>query len=725
VEGGSRGQGGGARLLPVLALASFLAPPGLGADPIAPPVQSLRIYDRHGLPLRTVLSPDQTLSFSTSLDSVSPWMVVATVAAEDKRFFLHPGVDLDAALRALWQNTRSGRVVSGASTLTEQLVRALKPVPRNLWGKIKEMKDALSLERRADKKEILEAYFNHVSYGNLCVGVESASETYFGVKAGDLSLAQAAVLAGIPKSPNHYDPFRRPGKVLKRQGLILDLLEKRGWVDAQTVAWARREKIVFKKTGAEFTAPHFTRLVAQKALPGTMRIDSTLDRDLQEDLQELLRSDLLRLSANHVTNGALLVLDNRTGEVLAWVGSADFFNRSIQGQVDGVSALRQPGSSLKPFAYGLAFERGFKPSDILMDEPLFTENGFIPKNYDETYHGPVRMRQALACSLNIPAVRLIEKLGVPAFLERLHSFGFESLKAPAEKYGEALILGDGEVTMLELANAYATLARGGWWIPVRMTQGEGDAGGRRVSDRESCFLVTSILSDNNARMQAFGLNSPLLEPFPFAAKTGTTKDYRDNWSVGYTPEWTVAVWVGNFNGDPMRHVSGITGAAPILHDAALEVEKRYPSTGFLRPAGIQEVEICPDSGKLPGPFCPNHRTEFFRKGNLPGRTCDVHLAPAEKSPPNRPKRLNIQFPRDGDVFKIDPQAAKGSQGIRLTTNGGPGSDKAAWQVDGSDIAGGAEEAWWMLKPGWHHATLGRMENGQFVRINSVSFRVLR
>lgn len=694
-------------------------------EPIAAPKTSIRIVDRFGQPLRTVLSSDQTLSSPVSLDAISPWLILATVAAEDKRFFIHSGVDLDATLRALWQNTSSGRVVSGASTLTEQLVRSLKPVPRNFWGKLKEMAAALDLEREADKRQILEAYFNHVPYGNLCVGVGAASDLYFGVKPADLSLAQAAVLAGIPKSPNHYDPLRRPEEALKRQRFILDFLEKRGWLDAQTAGWARKEKVTFLKPKTPFIAPHFTQYLITRAPENTTRLDCTLDRDLQRDLQALVKADLVRLSAHHVGNASLAVLDNRTGQVLAWVGSEDFFDKKAQGQVDGVRAPRQPGSSLKPFAYGLAFERGWKTSDILLDEPLFTENGFIPKNYDESYHGPVRMRTALACSLNIPAVRLIEHLTVERFLDVLHAFGFGSLKAPAEKYGEALVLGDGEVTLLELANGYATLARGGEWRSVHTLLGEPGGETRRVLSREACYLVTSILSDNEARMPAFGLHSPLLEPFPFAAKTGTTKDYRDNWAVGYTPEWTIAVWAGNFNGDPMRHVSGITGAAPILHDAAMIVEKRYPSTGFLRPVGIQEAEICPDSGKDPGPFCPNHRTEVFRKGNLPSRVCDVHKAPERPAAPDRPKRLRIQFPKQGDVFKLDPQAAKGSQGLHLATNGGPGNEGAVWEVDGKRLEGTGEGAWWMFRPGWHQVTLGRDQQGQFVKVQTVGFRVMR
>ncbi len=693
--------------------------------PIAPPAASLRIYDRDGALLRTVLSSDQTLSFPVSLESVSPWMIVATLATEDKRFFLHAGVDFDAVLRALWQNTQSGHVVSGASTLTEQLVKAMKPVSRNLWGKLEEMVRAFRLESEDDKREILQAYFNHVPYGNLCVGVEAASRVYFGVPASDLSLAQAAVLAAIPKSPTHYDPFRWPGAVLKRQRSILDLLQKKGWIDSAEADLAREEKITFKKPGKEFLAPHFTAYLLQNSQPGETGLNSTLDASLQSELQGILRSNLTQLTTHHVTNGALLVLDNQTGDVLAWVGSADFFASANQGQVDGVTALRQPGSSLKPFLYALAFSRGYKTTDLIQDEPLYTQGGFIPKNYDETYHGPVPLRIALACSYNIPAIRLAEKLSVDKVLTILRDFGFKSLSASADKYGVGLVLGNGEITMMESANAYATLARGGLWIPVQTLQGSGEVESHRVLDRESCYLVTSVLSDNSARAAAFGIYSPLYTPFPFAAKTGTTKDYRDNWAVGYTPQWTIAVWVGNFDGQPMRHISGITGAGPILHDAAIAVEKKYPSTDFEVPVGIQKVEVCPSSGKLPGPYCPDRVLGVYKKGFLPSGLCDVHKAPSEVIAPNRPSKLKIKFPKNGDVFKIDPDSPIGGQGLNFATNGAAGSDAVVWQVDGKAVEGTGENAWWNLVPGWHRLVMSKTNNGQFTKINAVSFRVLK
>lgn len=529
---------------------------------------SLRVYDRHGISLGTLLSPSETYSDPVSLESISPWMLLATIATEDKRFYLHPGVDLEAALRALWQNVSRHKVVSGASTLTEQLVKAIEPAPKSLWGKMREAWEALRLERKMTKREILESYFNTISYGNQCQGVEAASRRYFGVHASNLSLAQAAYLSGIPKSPVRYDPYRNPDQAGRRQKDILSALQTKGWVDAENIRRALEEPIRLKALDTSRVAPHFLMFLNARYQGKKESLVTTLDLSLQRDLQGLLATQLRRLKANHVTNGAILVVNVHTSQVLAWVGSADFWNVGIQGQVDGVEASRQPGSSLKPFLYGLAFSKGFKPSDLLLDEPTYTEGGFIPKNYDEKYHGWVRMRTALANSYNVPAIRLCEKVGAGRFLDFLHRCGFQSLDMPADHYGLGLALGDGEITMLESAAAYAALAREGLWCPLKCLRDEDEdpldqgATPHRILDPADAFLVTSILSDNTARSPAFGLYSPLLTPFPFAAKTGTTKDYRDNWAVGYTPDWVVAVWVGNFDGTPMRHISGITGAAP-------------------------------------------------------------------------------------------------------------------------------------------------------------------
>jgi len=671
---------------------------------------SLQVYDRNGLSMGTLLSPSETYSDPVSLEAISPWMLLATIATEDKRFYLHPGVDLEAALRALWQDVSRRKVVSGASTLTEQLVKALEPAPKSLWGKMKEAWGALLLERKMTKREILESYFNTISYGNQCQGVEAASRRYFGVHAPNLSLAQAAYLSGIPKSPVRYDPYRNPDQAGKRQKDILSTLQAKGWVDAENIRLALEEPLRLKKPDTSKVAPHFLMFLNARYQGKKESLVTTLDLNLQRDLQNLLATQLRRLKGNHVTNGAILVVDVQNSQVLAWVGSADFWNANIQGQVDGVEASRQPGSSLKPFLYGLAFSKGYKPSDLLLDEPTYTAGRFIPKNYDEKYHGWVRMRTALANSYNVPAIRLCEKVGASKFLDFLHQCGFQSLVMPAEHYGLGLALGDGEITMLESASAYAALARGGLWRPLKCLQNEdvdpldGGESAHRILNPEDAFLVTSILSDNTARSPAFGLYSPLLTPFPFAAKTGTTKDYRDNWAVGYTPNWVVAVWVGNFDGTPMRHISGITGAAPLLHDTAMMLSNRFPPRPFVKPKGVVEMDICSLTGLKPSPYCESQMREVFDTRYLPASICALHSAPVtEKTALSKGERA-VLFPREGDIFKIDPSAALGSQAIRLQATQKI-SPYEFWEVDGKKIDLENGEAWWSLIPGKHQVAL--------------------
>jgi len=693
---------------------------------LAPPSPSLSVFDRYGLPMGSLLSSSESYSMPVSLESLSPWLILATIATEDKRYYFHSGVDFQAVLRALWQNVSRGRVVSGASTLTEQLARALEPYPKTFWGKAREALLARSLEKQNSKRDILETYFNTISYGNQCQGVEAASRRYLGLHCSNLSLAQAAYLAAIPKSPVRYNPFRFPGQVLERQKKILDSMKEKGWVDDENWRLAQAEAVQIQKPSPENAAPHFMSFLKDHADWDRERVETTFDLSLQTELQELLSSQLKRLKNNHVTNGAMLVVDTATGGVLAWVGSADFGDASIQGQVDGVRALRQPGSSLKPFLYGLAFSRGMKTSDLLLDEPTYTEGGFIPRNYDDQYHGFVRMRTALACSYNVPAIRLAEKVSVVRFLEFLHECGFSSLSSPPDHYGLGLALGDGEITLLESATAYAALARGGIWKPLRVLKGrEPDllsAGEepRWILDSEEAYLVTSILSDNTARSGAFGLYSPLLLPFPFAAKTGTTKDYRDNWAVGYTPEWVVAVWVGNFDGTPMRHVSGITGAAPLLHDAAMLLSKKYPPSPFTVPSGIVEKEVCSISGDLPSADCPNRITEVFDSRFIPTTVCKLHQRKTNEA---SSQKDSILFPRQGDVFKINPAVSLRAQSILLQARSGMAGN-LYWKVDGKSLMPQGGKTWWNLRPGKHQVGLWLSEGVKKVCQQTVFIQVV-
>jgi penicillin-binding protein 1C len=697
----------------VLVLSAFAA-----AQAPLTPAPSYSVLDRRGRILRTAL-PEDLYSVPVALDTVSPWVVVATLGAEDRRFFEHPGVDFRSVARAAWQDARAGRTVSGGSTITQQLARALQPRPRTLWGKALEAWRALKLERRASKREILEAYLNRAPYGRGARGIEAAARVYFGVGAKDLTLGQASLLAGLPQCPSRCDPVKNLPAALARRRTVLERLASWGWIDAATRESALAESARIRDAAREDLAPHFARRALSRA-GGTQR-RTTLDADLQQTLEAAVAAHLAELKAWHVTNAAVIALDNATGDALAWVGSGDFHDAVHQGQVDGVTARRQPGSALKPFLYGLAFSRGFSPADRIDDAPTFAKGGFAPRNYDENFHGVVSLRQALACSYNAPAVRLVEKVGVGVFLATLRAFGLETLEKSAPTYGAGLALGDGEVRLRDLAAAYAALARGGSWLPVRESADDPRGPARRVLSREAAYLVTHVLSDNSARVEAFGHDSALSLPFPFAAKTGTTKDYKDNWAVGYTPGWTVAVWVGNFDGSPMRRVSGVTGAAPLLRDAALAMEKRFGSREFERPSRIEEALVDPQTGELAGPDCPGATREVFEQGKAPTKICALHSPPINASPR---VPVAIAFPRPNDIFRIDPSTPREAQAVLLRAEPDDASGDWEWRVDGRLLPERTPYAWWRPEGGEHRVSLAFLPRQgrameQTVRVNVI------
>ncbi|MFA6583525.1 MAG: penicillin-binding protein 1C [Elusimicrobiaceae bacterium] len=684
---------------------------------------SIRVTGADGALLREYLSPSGSCRRPLEPDSVSPWLLLAFVAAEDKRFFEHPGVDAKAVLRALWQNAKAGGTVSGASTITQQLARALQPRRRNLAGKIREMLRALNIERELDKKEILDSYANSVSYGNRIKGARAASEIYFGVAPSELTLSQAAFLSGIPKSPAKYDPVRRYAAALQRRDSVLSKMLAAGYITPELFDIALNEKIIVRSPEKIFIAPHFADYAVRHAAAQTEEIRTTVDPVLQAELERMVSAHIKSLRENNVTNAAAVVLDNKTGEVKAWVGSADFFNSANAGQVDGVVALRQPGSALKPFVYGLAMSKGKRASDLINDTPAALENGFIPKNYDLREHGLVRLREALACSYNLAAVSVAQELGAAAILAHLRAFGFGTLSENPEYYGCGIALGDGEVRLIDLVNAYAALVRYGQWRPWSVYKTR-PAPLKRVLDERSAYLVTDILSDNNARIRAFTQDSPFNMPFAFAAKTGTSKDYKDNWAVGYTPRWTVGVWAGNFDASPMHRVSGITGAGPLLRSVALAVYKRYPSGAFPKPAGIMEADICPDSGSMAGHFCPVSIREVFSSKYPPDRECPVHRAkkfvPAARALVKKPA---VVFPKNDDVFVIDPSQGGDAQEIKFQAES-PYGAPFAWYIDGHLAEGNAAVLWWKLKAGEHSVRFEQVDADGVKKAPAVKFRVI-
>ncbi len=660
---------------------------------------SKQLYDRAGMPVRSILSGNNTYYQPVTLDQISPWLVSAVVAAEDKRFYTHGGVDVSAILRAAWQNTQEGKVVSGASTITQQLARAITPRPKTLWGKAREAFSAAQLEQKLTKEEILEQYFNLLEFGNLTQGAQAASQFYFNTDAANLSVSQAAFLAGLLKSPTYYNPLKHFSRALKRRDYVLAQLFENGFINEEIYNLSLKEKIEISGGSRPFYAPHFAQFIAPLLPETAVQVYTTLDRELQTQVEQIVKNNLSRLAESNVTNGAVVVLDNETGGILAYVGSADFTDTKHSGQVDGARALRQPGSALKPFVYALAFQtQKLTPATLLADEDTFFEGGFRPRNYDETFHGFVSVRTALACSYNIPAVKAAEQLGTTQLLSFLHQLGFYSLNKTADFYGLGLALGNGEVKLLELTNAYATLARGGISKPILLAQNPtvklpGNI--FRVLDEKIAYLVTHMLADNQARSPAFGLNSPLAMPFEMAAKTGTSKDYKDNWALGYTLRWTIGVWVGNFDASSMQKVSGITGAGPILHDVALAVQQKYPSAPFTVPAGIVSKTVCNESGLLAGPTCTHTHEEVFDKEFLPSVCDGQHIS--------QKARVQITSPLQGDKFMMDPATPRSAQQLKLETQ--CSQPVCQWKMDGKTLLDTACQTWWPLTPGKHNVSV--------------------
>ncbi len=640
--------------------------------------ETTRILDRNGNVLYEILDPNAGRRTYVSLDKISPYLVAATVATEDKGFYSHPGFDLTAIFRAFLQNYRNDDIVSGASTITQQLARSLLFTPEERYEqsymrKVREAILAAEITRRYSKDEILELYLNEFNYGNLAYGVEAASQTYFRSSAQQLTLAQAAFLAGLPQAPSVYDVYTNREATMLRMADVLYLMytasqeqgciyvsnsPQRVCVDALVVADASKElqDYEFKSPDIEIRYPHWVNYVRsllearydpQTIYRSGFSVYTTLDPGLQDMAEEIIADQVDNLKERNANSGALVAIRPNTGEILAMVGSADFYSEAIDGQVNMAVSPRQPGSSIKPLTYAAAFEKGWTPATLIWDVPSeFPPSGdindtrppYVPINYDDRFHGPVTVRTALANSYNIPAVKALDFVkifdkpdtpyeeGLVPFARRM---GITTLTR--NDYGLSLTLGGGEVTLLELTGAYAIFANGGRRVaPVAITRIVDFNGnqvyeynppaGEQVIRTEHAYLIASILSDNAARTPAFGPDSVLNLPFQVAAKTGTTNDFRDNWTLGFIPELAVGVWVGNADYTPMQNVTGLTGAAPIwaeyMHAAVQPVTGGNPSA-FSRPPGVIERVICAVSGTEPSADCPTQRTELFAADQPP------------------------------------------------------------------------------------------------------------
>lgn len=609
-------------------------------------------YDRDGKVIYEMYKDKNRVP--VTINSISDHLKKGTVAVEDKDFYRHKGVSEKGIMRA-FINILLRRGVQGGSTITQQLIKnVLLDSSRTHSRKIKEILLAVEVERKYTKNQILEMYLNEAPYGGSYWGVESASRGYFGKQAKDLNLLESAILSGLPQSPSHYSPFIGKNDAWRQR--TRDVLRRMREDDYITKAQERQtlndlERYNFSKPKLSITAPHFIFYVkdqiekefGSKALDQGLKIKTTLSLDLQLAAEKKVKDEIEKIKSLDVGNGAVIILDTKTGEILSMVGSYDYSDDKY-GKFNAALGLRQPGSAMKPITYGLAFEKGYSPSTVLMDvQTTFPNQGdkdYTPVNYDGKFRGPVQARFALGNSLNIPAVKMLAMVGVRDYLAKAQEMGLETFTPTQEnlnKYGLSITLGGGDTTLLDLTSAFSIFARGGTRknpesiLEIRDVKGKiiykkPDPREKRVFTPEVSFLISHILADNNARMEEFGPNSYLhVAGKTVAVKTGTTDDKRDNWAVGFTKSLTIGAWVGNNDNSPMNQkiASGVTGASPIWHDLMVEVLKKYEDGIMEKPEKVKAITIDAYAGGLPKDGFPT-RSDYFIEGMEPKEISPIY-----------------------------------------------------------------------------------------------------
>jgi penicillin-binding protein 1C len=672
------GKTGFLRLLRLLVLLVILTAAGLGLaarwvladlpDPAAltaaGQMPSVRIEDRYGRLLYEAIDGESGRQAILPLEQIPLPLQQATIATEDRHFYHNAGVDAAGIARALWINVRGGGLpgigqpLAGGSTITQQVVRILllgdESEERTVRRKLRESWLAYRITQNYTKDEILALYLNHSYYGAMAYGVEAAAQTYFAKPAAELSLAEAALIAGLPQSPGAYNPFLDAEAAKARQAVVLGLMRKDGYISQEQHDLARRRPLAYAATPYPVHAPHFVLMVQQqvdtlfspeeiKALGG-LTVRTTLDLAWQRRAEAIVGRQLDKLdrppaggAGHNVNNGALVALEPGSGAIRALVGNRDFFDQETAGAFNMALAPRQPGSAIKPLIYAAALSPAIMGGevwtaatmvpDVRTVFPTAEDHPYVPVNFSRTESGPVLVREALGASLNIPAVATLEHVGLDRGLAFATQMGIRGLGAPAD-YGLSFALGGGSVSLLDLTAAFGVFAAGGQrvepWFVERILAADGsvvyaapEPKPRPVLDERVAWLISDILADNQARTPTFGRNSILRLDRTAAVKTGTTNNFHDNWTVGYTPDLVVGVWVGNANNEAMVNISGISGAGPIWHEAMRTFLAGEPDRPFERPAGLVRVEICRLSGLLPGADCPYRRGEWFLAGTQP------------------------------------------------------------------------------------------------------------
>ncbi len=728
----------------------FVDLPSLDALYTRAAAPSTKILDRRGRLLVEIIDPHRGKHTPAPLDAIPLYCRQATIATEDANFYGNPGVDIVGILRAVWINLQGGETLSGGSTITQQLARNLLLSPeersqRTLTRKLRESILAWRMAQRFSKDELLALYLNEVYYGGLAYGIEAAAQAYFGVPVGQLDLAQCALLAGLPQSPANYDPLVDLPAAKARQSVVLDLMVKAGTIDVAQAELAKAEDLRFAATPFPIEAPHFVASVTawlddryglEAIYTQGLIVTTTLDLDWQHAAESIARRRLKELQdgtalsipdgqpGKTVNNAALVALDPRSGEILAMLGSPDYFDAQIDGAVNAAVAHRQPGSSIKPITYAVAFDPArpdpLTPASMILDVrssfPTREGDPYVPRNYDLQFHGPVSAREALASSYNIPAVKVLQSAGLDRMIGLARSLGIGTF-GDSSRYGLSLTLGGGEVRLIDMVAAYGAFANGGRRVvPASMLQVTTASGevlynvqpqlGEQVIDPRVAYLISDILSDNTARAPAFGEFSVLRLTRPAAVKTGTTTDWRDNWTVGYTPDLVVGVWVGNADNRPMERVSGVAGAGPIWHDFMEIVLKGTQVHRFNRPDGLVDLKVCATSGLRPTPYCPFTRRETFIAGAEPTRPdnlyrpIEIDVATGLPATPDTPRdrvvtRIFLVLPaearewaRDNGILQFPeflqfPQLQAGNEGEGTQGTEGTGAVRITRPDDGA------------------------------------------
>ena len=612
--------------------------------------QSSQIYDRKGKLLYTIFSNENRTKIP--LSEIPKSVQYATIASEDKDFYRHGAIDLRGIIRSIVVITTK-RELQGGSTLTQQLVKnSLLTPERTVQRKIKEIILSFATEALYSKNQILEMYLNQVPYGGTAYGIEAGAQTYFGKKAKDLTLSESALLAGLPEAPTTYSPFgSHPELAKQRQKTVLTKMLGQGYIKQEEYDKAIEEELKYKQFVNEIKAPHFVLYIKDLLIQkygeryveeGGLKIKTTLDLDIQEMAQASVSAEIERLRGFRVSNGAALVTNPGTGEILAMIGSKDYFDSEIDGNVNVTLAYRQPGSSIKPINYAVGLIKGYTAATVFVDERVCFPNPgqrpYCPVNYDGKFRGAVSMRNALAGSINIPAVKMLKANGVEAMITTASAMGIDTFTDPS-RYGLSLTLGGGEVSMLDMAEAFGVFANGGYRIDLHPILEIKDSKGRLVEKYDPpsspifgnkvipegvAFIISDILQDNSARASIFGTNSELrIDNQPVSVKTGTTNDLRDNWTIGFTPDLLTTVWVGNNDNTPMGGLtSGVTGAAPIWNDIMTNLLADKPAQKPVKPASVIGMSVCAVSGLLAKPESScEKKFEYFIKGRQP-RTFD-------------------------------------------------------------------------------------------------------